>query len=239
MSERPVSLDLRTLAGHGGALSGRESSAFQAPDEFDQTLAERFAAALQGQGPEPGESPAVELDGPFSLLGAVNKPDANEGLGFEGLGAELDGKQHARTPCVPARAPLIGGALAASEGGGAGQPDPRAGEHHPQLLQAITAMALTIAVSDGSQGRRAVRVELSDSALPGVTVSVYLAYGEWVADFLCTVQSSFDSLACDASNMAQQLADALRKPACWLVSMDPPERDPVEARALPARTPSE
>ena len=100
-------------------------------------------------------------------------------------------------------------------------------------------MALTIAVSDGSQGRRAVRVELSESALAGVTVSVYLAYGEWVADFLCTVQSSFDSLAVDASNMAQQLSDALRKPACWLVSMDPPERDPVEARALPARTPTE
>lgn len=239
MSERPVTLDLRTLAGDGGALSGRKSSDFRAPDEFDQTLAERFAAALRGQAPAPGESSGVELDGPFTLLGAVNKPDAIEGLEFEVLGVALDGEKPARTPGMPSHAPLIGGALAASEAGGADQPDPRAGEHHPHLLQALTAMALTIAVSDGSQGRRAVRVELSDSALPGVTVSVYLAYGEWVADFLCTVQSSFDSLACDASNMAQQLADALRKPACWLVSMDPPERDPVEARALPARTPSE
>ena len=239
MSERPVSLDLRTLAGDGGALSGRKSSAFQAPDEFDQTLAERFAAALQGQAPAPGESSAVELDSPFSLLSAVDKPGANEGLGFEVLGAELEGEQPARTPGVPARALLIGGALADSESGGAGQQNPCGGKHHPQLLQALTAMALTIAVSDGSQGRRAVRVELSESALAGVTVSVYLAYGEWVADFLCTVQSSFDSLAVDASNMAQQLSDALRKPACWLVSMDPPERDPVEARALPARTPTE
>ena len=239
MSERPVSLDLRTLAGDGGALSGRKSSAFQAPDEFDQTLADRFAAALRGQVPAPGESSDVQMDDPFTLLSAVNKPDAIEGLEFEVLGAALGGEQPTRTPGLPAHALLIGGAVSASEGGGTGQQDPRAGEHHPQLLQALTATALTIAVSDGSQGRRAVRIELSESALPGVTVSVYLAYGEWVADFLCTVPSSFDSLARDASNMAQQLSDALRKPACWLVSMDPPERDPVEARALPVRTPSE
>jgi hypothetical protein len=239
MSKRPVSLDLRTLAGDGGALSGRRSSAFQAPDEFDQALAERFAAALQGPPPAPGESSAVERGGPFSLLGAVNKLDANEISVFERLGAGLDDEQHARTAGVPAHAPIIDGALTALEGEGAGQQDPRAGKYHPQLLQALTATAQSIAVSDGSQGRRAARIELSDSALPGVTVSVYLAYGEWVADFVCTVQSSFESLAIDASDMAQQLSDALQKPACWLVSMDPAECDPVEARALPARTPTE
>jgi len=239
MSERRVSLDLRTLAGDGGALSGRQSSAFQAPDELDQALAERFATALRGQREVPEESSAVGLDGPFSLLGALSNSDTVEELPSEVPGSEPDSGQNAPTPKVPVHAPIIGAALPASEGRGAGKEDPQPGAHHPQLIQALSNMIRALAVSDGNQERRAVRVELTDSALPGVSLSVYLAYGEWVADFSCTVQSSFDCLAVDAATMAQQLSDALRKPACWLVSMDPPECDPVEARALPARTPTE
>lgn len=239
MSERPVSLDLRTLAGGGSALSGRQGSSFQAPDEFDQDLAERFAAALRGPPPEPGESSAGGLDGPFSLLDEVNKSDANEVLVLEVADAEPGSEQHAQTPGVAKHGPIIDAALPASEGGSAPRQDTQASDHHRQLLQALTTMAQAIAVNDGSQGRRAVRVELTDSALPGVTLSVYLAHGEWIADFSCTVQSSFDTLALDAPSMAQQLSDALQKPACWSVCMDPPERDPVEARALPARTPTE
>lgn len=239
MSERPVSLDLRTLAGNGGSLAGRQSSAFQAPKEFDQAQAERFAAALQGQSALPAEPLAVGSDGPFSLLGTVNPSDTNERSVLNGIFSEPDNARNA--PLTGASAPplVIGADLPLIEPQSASGQDPPAGERHTQLLQALTGMAHAIAVSDGSQGRRAVRVELTDSALPGVTVSIYLAHGEWVADFMCTVQSSFHSLAIDASSMAQQLSDTLRKPACWLVSMDPPELDSVEARALPARTPTE
>ena len=239
MSERRVSLDLRTLAGDGGSLSGRQASALQAPEELDQALAERFATALRGQLTVPQESSAVGLDSPFSLLGALNDSGAKEQFASKVPASEPDRKQNAPTPNFPSYAPIIDAALPASAGRGTGNQDPQPGAHHPQLIQVLANMAHTVAVSDGSQGRRAVRVELTDSALPGVTLSVYLAQGEWVADFSCTVQSSFDSLAINATSMAQQLSDALRKPACWLVSMDPSECDPVEARALPARTPTE
>jgi len=239
MSERRVSLDLRTLAGDGGSLSGRQAPAFQAPEELDQAQAERFAAALQGQQTVPEKSLDVGLDGPFSLLGALSNSVMGEQLASEVPDSKPDIEPDAPTSKLPVHAPIIGSALPASEGWGADREGTHPGAHRPQLIQALANMVCAMAVSDGSQERRAVRVELTDSVLPGVSLSVYLAYGEWVADFTCTVQSSFDCLAVDAPTTAQQLSDALRQPACWLVSMDPPECDPVEARALPARTPTE
>ena len=240
MSDRAVSLDLRTLAGDGGALPGQRQSALEAPAEFDQALAERFAAALLGTPAEPETQSDARVDTPFSLLRTLGESAAAElapqsdGLApFDGAGR---GEQAARpVEIVPAALPLISPLAAAGETGSGDQPPSDRG-HREQLLQTLTDMAGRLAVGDGRNGERAVRVELTDSALPGVAVSVYLAQGEWIADFTCTVQTSFQLLAGEAGSMARQLADMLRAPACWLVAMNPPEREPVEARALPGRT---
>ncbi|NBS63067.1 MAG: hypothetical protein EBT33_01800 [Betaproteobacteria bacterium] len=240
MSDRSVSLDLRTLAGDSGTLPGQRQPAREAPTDFDQALAERFAAALLGARTEPEAVSDARVGTPFSLLRTLGESAAAEpasrrdGLAsFDGLG---QGEQAARpVDIVPTALPLIAPPAASGETGTGDQPPSDRG-HREQLLQTLTDMASRLAVGDGRNGERAVRIELTDSALPGVTVSVYLAHGEWIADFTCAVQTSFQVLAGEAGSMAQQLADMLQAPACWLVAMNPPERDPVEARALPGRT---
>ncbi len=281
MSDRAVSLDLRTLAGDGGGLPSQHHSAREAPNEFDHALAERFSAALFGARPEPETAPDAPLENAFTLLrtlgeagaadlasqrdalapfddaaGAATGADLRGGaarvamLGVPfadrdsavhaGLGNEAPmakGSEHAARAIemLPAALPLMAPIAASGETNSGDQPPPDRG-HREQLLQTLTEMASRLAVGDASSGERTVRVELTDSALPGVSVSVYLAFGEWVADFTCTVQASFEILAGEASSMAQQLSDMLRAPACWLVAMNPPLRDPVEARAMPGRT---
>jgi len=240
MSDRAVSLDLRTLAGDGGTLPGHRQPAREAPNEFDQALAERFAAAMLGAGTESESASETRVDTPFSLLRTLGESasadPASPGDGQRSFEVDARGEQAARpVEILPAALPLIAPPAASGETGTGDQPPSDRG-HREQLLQTLTDMADRMAVGDGRNGERAVRVELTDSALPGVTVSVYLAHGEWIADFTCTVQTSFQVLAGEAGSMAQQLADMLRAPACWLVAMNPPDVDPVEARALPGRT---
>jgi len=240
MSDRAVSLDLRTLAGDGGTLPGDRQPAREAPNEFDQALAERFAAALLGAGTESESASETRVDTPFSLLRTLGESasadPASPGDGQRSFEVDARGEQAARpVETLPAALPLMAPIAASGETNSGDQPPPDRG-HREQLLQTLTEMASRLAVGDASSGERTVRVELTDSALPGVSVSVYLAYGEWVADFTCTVQASFEILADEASSLAQQLSDMLRAPACWLVAINPPLRDPVEARAMPGRT---
>ena len=106
------------------------------------------------------------------------------------------------------------------------------------LMQMVAESATRMMVGDALHGERQVRIDIAEDTLPGVIVAIFQAAGEWVAQFTCTRPESFDSLAAPAHDMAQALADTLGTPACWLVEMNPPERSPVEARALPRRDPS-
>ena len=103
-----------------------------------------------------------------------------------------------------------------------------------QLLDTVFELADRIMVEIGDQGRRAVRVDLSDSALPGVSLEVYQRGGEWVADFDCSDSASHRVLAEPADSMAAQLADLLRAPARWRVALSDAPEALVEAVSQPS-----
>lgn len=250
MSDRPVSLDLRTLAGDAGSLPGQQQQSSRKPPDADPSLTERFAAALALNPVNDRRSDDSVLETPFALLRQL-PPIAESSLDD---GSRLDTVALATLPDSAGDAPApaerlfngdrpdptvlaIPGLLAAQPGPvAATQPEAPNFPGRQQLLEGIADIAKRLLVSDGSGGRREVRIELSDSALSGVTVSVYQAAGEWVAEFNCLERGAFNVLSEAASPMAQELADTLRSPACWLVMMEPPDDTTVEARALPERT---
>lgn len=82
------------------------------------------------------------------------------------------------------------------------------------VLQGLVERLL---VGDGREGRRSVRIGLTDEAMPGVDVEVFQESGAWVASFECRDPGSFERLAQPAEQMAQELAQALQSPAIWRV----------------------
>lgn len=259
MSDRPVSLDPRTLAGDAGSLQGQQQPQHRTPHDVDPSLTERFAAALAVTPADEHQSDEAVLDSPFALLRhIVHSPEklppsteqpVNEGSWRDTLPLEappdsdadplapaerlvVEHRSDLRGLAIPALIPGQPGALVAD------QPDSPLHLARQPLLDGIADLAKRLLVSDGSNSRREVRIELSDSALSGVNVSVYQASGEWVAEFNCLERCAFNLLADAASSMAQELADTLRSPTCWLVMMEPPDDHTVEARALPERTTS-
>jgi hypothetical protein len=257
MSDRPVSLDLRTLAGDAGSLPGQQQQSHRKPSDADPSLTERFAAALALNPVDERQSDDSVLETPFALLrqlapiAAKLAPIAESSFDD---GSRLDTVALATPPDSAGDAPApaehlfngdrsdptvlaIPGLLAVQPGPvETTQPEAPNFPGRQQLLEGIADIAKRLLVSDGSGGRREVRIELSDSALSGVTVSVYQAAGEWVAEFNCREPGAFNVLSEAAVPMAQELADTLRSPACWLVMIEPPDDNMVEARALPERT---
>lgn len=219
MSDRPVSLDLRTLAGDAGSLPGQQQQSHRKPPDADPSLTERFTAALALNPVDERQSDDSVMETPFALLRQLALTAAK----LPPIAAQPTGERP--RPDAPA--------LEALEARPAEAPNFPA---RLQLLEGIADIAKRLLVSDGSGGRREARIELSDSALSGVTVSVYQAAGEWVAEFSCRERGAFNVLSEEAAPIAQELADTLRSPACWLVMMEPPDDTTVEARALPERT---
>ena len=259
MSDRPVSLDLRTLAGQAGSLPGQQQQSHRKPHDLDPSLAERFAAALALSPTGEPQQDEPLLQTPFALFRHMAPPPSaplpldaqpvqggaqpaphvlDRGLepGTDPLAQteHLSVEQHSDPMAfvIPGLPPAQARPAQPNESQSPSS-SPR-----EQLLQNVAELAKRLLVSDGSGGRREVRVELSDGALSGVTVSVYQASGEWVAQFNCLEPGAFSLLAESAAPLAQELADTLHSPACWLVMMDPPDDHTVEARALPERTPS-
>ncbi|MEI2417103.1 hypothetical protein V8Z80_13085 [Orrella sp. JC864] len=113
---------------------------------------------------------------------------------------------------------------------GAGRPEPAPA---PQgLAQALAEGAGALLVGDGGKGRPEVRIELKDELLPGVSVAVFEDEGRLVAAFTCASEASRERLSRGVAALAQELADALGRPALVRVSADDP-MDPctVEAAA--------
>lgn len=67
------------------------------------------------------------------------------------------------------------------------------------------------------QDARSVRLELDDALYPGVSVAVFEDAGAWVAEFRCSQQDSYESLALPAQEMAHQMASELQHDALWRV----------------------
>lgn len=257
MSDRAVSLDLRTLAGDAGSLPGQQQQSHRKPHDLDPSLAERFAAALAlSPASEPQQDESLRQT-PFALFRHMAPPPSEPPPldaqpvheGAQPGPAAVDTVPESDTdPLAPTghlsvgqRSEPMGFAIPGQLPTQARALEPNevqlpSSSSREQLLQSVAELAKRLLVSDGSAGRREVRIELSEGELSGVTVSVYQASGEWVAQFNCIESSAFSLLAESATPLAQELADTLRSPACWLVMMDPPDDHTVEARALPERT---
>lgn len=102
------------------------------------------------------------------------------------------------------------------------------------LTQHIEQAVQRLLVSDDSQGRRQVRIELKDEVLPGVSVLIEEAEGRLQVDFVCSVESSRLRLNAQAHAQASTLAERLRRAVLIRVQTDD-EEDPclLEAAASP------
>ncbi len=89
-----------------------------------------------------------------------------------------------------------------------------------QLLAAISQSVSQLLVGEGAGGRRQVQITLDHEFLPGVSVSMYEDAGAWVADIFCSDSLSYALLSKPASDMARQLAQALKQDALWRVSLE-------------------
>ena len=227
MTDRAVSLDLRAPAGDPGSLPARHNHS-QSRGDAAEELVQRFQSALFATtAGESGDADAPQPS-PLTLMGELAR--RSEATHREADPGEQDQARSDPTPPVlPANPAAFQAAV--------DRPAPTATACTP-LMQMVAESATRMMVGDALHGERQVRIDIAEDTLPGVIVAIFQAAGEWVAQFTCTRPESFDSLAAPAHDMAQALADTLRAPACWLVEMNPPERSPVEARALPCRDPS-
>jgi hypothetical protein len=131
-------------------------------------------------------------------------------------GGDPDPKSEA--PGTPSPFSLFGPARSAAPG-----PQREGAWNAGELAVALSESAGQLMVTDGSQGRRQVRVELKDDVLPGVAVSVYEDGGRIVADFVCANERSRELLCGMAPELAAQLAASLGQPTRVRVSTDDPE----------------
>ncbi|MPM21010.1 hypothetical protein SDC9_67449 [bioreactor metagenome] len=93
-------------------------------------------------------------------------------------------------------------------------------------------MAQRLLVGDGSSGRRAVQIQLSNDALPGVVMDVFEDAGAVVAEFTCSQESSRERLVHAAQWLADGLHASLQRTAVVRVQTDDPEdRCLIQAQA--------
>lgn len=103
------------------------------------------------------------------------------------------------------------------------------------LGDVLSRMTRRLLVDDGSNGRRAVQMQLSDDSLPGVVMEVSEGEGALLAVFTCSNENSRERLARAAGWLADQLAGSQQRDVRLQVLADDPE-DPclVEAFASAA-----
>jgi hypothetical protein len=87
-------------------------------------------------------------------------------------------------------------------------------------------------VGDGRSGRRQVRIDLRNDALPDTTVEIVEHGGALLVAFTCAAERARRLLAEGADRIAATLAERLSRPIVVRVQSDDPEDPaPVEARA--------
>jgi hypothetical protein len=100
--------------------------------------------------------------------------------------------------------------------------------------EALSQLASRLLVSDGSSGRRAVQIRLSDEGLAGVVLDVFEDGGRVVAQFVCTLEPARERLARAAGWLAAGLAERLQRETLVRVLADDPEDPcPVESAGAP------
>lgn len=100
--------------------------------------------------------------------------------------------------------------------------------------EALSQLASRLLVSDGSSGRRAVQIRLSDEGLAGVVLDVFEDGGRVVAQFVCTLEPARERLARAAGWLATSLAEQLQRETLVRVLADDPEDPcPVESAGAP------
>lgn len=103
----------------------------------------------------------------------------------------------------------------------------------PSLLESLRELASGLMVSDDPAGRQSLRLTLDEACLPGVSVNVSDEAGACLADFECSVETSFLCLAEPARDMARELAATLGRGAVWRVrACGPLARQPGRWQAL-------
>jgi hypothetical protein len=210
MTDRPVNLRLGVRPDTSGIQqpSDQSQSGSQPHDDIDPNTLNRFkrAFASTAEPSEQADTRSSELpqdafrseDGgsrpatgsprsPFDLL---SRNDARNGMSAQAAGLGLPLTSEAQAP----------------EQDKAASPWSAVSELIDQML-----------ISDGADGRRAVRVSLADASLPEVTASVYEDAGAWVADFECGLEASYRRLAEPSQTMAERMAAELSRDATWLV----------------------
>jgi hypothetical protein len=85
------------------------------------------------------------------------------------------------------------------------------------LLGSLQDLARQMMLSDAPAGQQRLRLQLDEERLPGASVTVGEEAGACLAEFECSVESSFLCLAGPARDLARQLAEALRRDAVWRV----------------------
>lgn len=111
---------------------------------------------------------------------------------------------------------------------GAARPSVAAAPALPPLGELLTGLM----IGEGHAG--AVRMELADDLLPGVSVSVGEAGGAWQVDFICRDDDSRLRLNRGAPALAQEMADRLQRDTLWRVMTDDDEDLRLfETRATP------
>ena len=90
------------------------------------------------------------------------------------------------------------------------------------LDDVLQQMASRLLVSDGSQGRRAVQLQLDDPELPGVELQIFETEGRLTALFTCASENSRQKLCSQSAWLAEQMALKLQRSTCVQVQTDDP-----------------
>lgn len=93
------------------------------------------------------------------------------------------------------------------------------------LADAMAEQVGRLLVSNGEDGKRAVRLDLKDDALPGVSIAIEENEGRLQVEFVCAAESSRRRLAQALPEMAATLAERLQRDVLMRVRTDD-EDDP-------------
>ena len=96
------------------------------------------------------------------------------------------------------------------------------------LDQSLMQMATRLLVSDGSDGRRQVQIEIAEKHMPGVVVDVFEADGRIVSRFTCSDETSHERLCAGATWLADNLVERLQRDSRVEVQTN----DPADPRLL-------
>jgi hypothetical protein len=187
MTDRPIFLDVRDLAGRAFAQPGQDEAARsgrQPADAPDDQSTSRFRQAMAGG--------STELDSDALRVRTDDSGQARPTSPFELFGTAAGSAHAAARNEPPALAPLCA-----------------------TIDRFVRRMTLADG-QDGRRAVN-IDLELGDAAVPGVSLSVLHDAGAWLAEFRCRQPDSYRLLAGAANEMAMRLAQALQSDALWRV----------------------